>query len=467
MSATSPRRSRSQSTSMSYETSPTHPSSKRAFSAAASPRNIGHRGKRARRGDSPSPRSPPTVNPLDPLSTAPTPAPLTTVFTNLASSAPATPLLPSSASAFFPHESSCTSHNGFHVQSSSPPSPRQSRATLDDLHREAFTSLRQSLAQSGEGFLRRMREWEQHRANMESSKALMLGAQEKGRDRRRARRRRTSHTDHRTGGIPASYPHDDSYLYPADISHPAREPESAYGTFPSGQGDSDVEDDMLVDIIGHPFSLTPAERKSRSVSLGRSPVDVPGSPEPFAVELAESERYASAHYTTTFDFPVTYSDTRSSSPFSLGNTSDDESSIGSRSDHPHSGFSSPHAMSNSVDWSVSTQNQTRVTLRSGENTHHSSPCASPHLSSPCSSHTRLRARRHLSIQSLDDTSMHKHSRLAAVSEITTQAPQTASDKALAALVLALASGSGSLADYGHVREAQGELAELEAGALWE
>jgi hypothetical protein len=309
-----------------------------------------------------------------------------------------------------------------------------------------------------------MREWEQRRTNMESNKA---GAQERGRDRRRARRRRTSHTDHRTaGGIPASHPHDDSYLYPADVSHPVKEPESAYGNFPSGQGDSD-EDDMLVDNIGNTFSLTPAERKSRSVSLGRSPVDVPGSQEPFAVELAESERYPSPHYTTTFDFPVTYSYTRSSSPFSLGNTSDDESSIGSRYDHPHSGFSSPCALSNSIDWSVSTRNQPRASFLPGENTHHSSPCTSSRPSSPRFSHSRLTAQRHVSMQSLDDTTMHNHSRLDAVSEITTQAPRTASDKAMAALVLALANGSGSLADYGHVREAQGELEELEAGALWE
>ena len=340
---------------------------------------------------------------------------------------------------------------------------------LDDLHREAFTSLRQSLAQSAEGFLRRMRDWEERR-NMESSRAS-VGVQERGRDRPRARRHRTSHKDnHTVSGMSEPHPREDIYSVPDGVSYPARDSDSisGYGTFLREQDDSDIQDDMLIDNVGHSSFLAP-KRKPRSGSLGGGTLGVPGSQELFSVDLAETdaERYPS-HCTSTFDFPFTYSNTRSSSPFSVGNTTDDESSSSIHHDQPHSGFSSPCAMSSSVDWSlrtISTRNQYGML---GESMH-SLPGTSPRPSSPGFSRSLLATRRHMAVQSLDDASTQctMYPCLPAVSETRSHVPQTAPDKALAALVLTLANGAGSLADYRYVREAQGELEDLEAGGLWE
>lgn len=354
------------------------------------------------------------------------------------------------------------------MQSPSLASPQHSSVTLDDLHREAFTSLRQSLTRSGEGFVRRMREWERRRVS-ETSNVSMLGAQEKGRGKPGSRSSRISHTDHRAfSGIPATHLHENRFSFTTDISHMDREhgDMSAYKAFLNGQDDSDVEEDMQMDGVSLSLPLASPGRKAGRVSL-REPIDIPCSPELFAVELTEGDaEHYSTQYASTFDLPFTYSNTRSSSPFSLGNTSDDESSAGSRNDQAYSGFSSPQAISNPVDWSsrpVSTRSQAVAFLHPGERTRQISPSTSPHPSS----HTHLSVRPHMVDNSVDGTPAHMHSHIAAVSDTTTQVPQTASDEALAALVLALANGSGSLADYGYVREAQGELEELQAGALWE
>jgi hypothetical protein len=319
--------------------------------------------------------------------------------------------------------------------------------------------------------VRKMRDLEQRR-NSENSTASMLGTHDKTRDKRGARSRRTSHTDHRSiSGVPPTHLLGSSISFTAGVSPPGRESGdiSGYRLYRSGHDDSDIEDDMQIDDVSRSMPLAPPEGKAGRVSL-KEAIDIPGSPELFTVELAESdaESYSSTRYASAFDFPFTCSNTRSSSPFSLGNTSDDESSAGSRNDQAYSGFSSPRAMSNSVDWSsypASKRNHSAASLNSGDRIYQISPSTSPHPSSPVS-HPRLSMRRHMVDHSFDIPT-HTHSHLASVSDTNGQLPQTASDKALAALVLALANGSGSLADYGYVREAQGELEELEAGALWE
>ena len=300
----------------------------------------------------------------------------------------------------------------------------------------------------------------------------MLDVQERGRDKHAVRRHRSSPTDHCTARA-MSPPHRDrdgwSFLPLYSNKYP--DETLGYGLYLSLQADSDIEDDIQIDGVSHPLPLASPEKVSGNVSLGEA-INVSGSSEPFAVGLSESdtERYSSAQYTSTFDFPFTYSTTRSCSPFSFGNTSDDESSAGSRNDQAHSGFSSPRATSNIVDWSshaVSIRDQAETNLQPEESMHHSSPDTSPCPSSPGLPRTRVTLQRHTNVHSHNNTSTHKQSENVTVSETGNQVPQTVPDQGLAAIVLALANGSGSLADYGFVRDAQGELEELEGGALWE
>ena len=338
---------------------------------------------------------------------------------------------------------------------------------LDDLHREAFTDLRQSLAYSGESFLRRMQDWEERR-NMDNSKASKLGDQERQRDRSRARKPRTLRMgNHTTGGISES--HLSANISSVHVRYPDRETSS---TFLSTQDDPDSEDDMLIDNVDHSLPPSSSERKARSEFMRRPLINAPDCQGPFAVDLAEPDaencHSAQPHYTSTYDFPFTYSNTRSSSPFSLGNTSDDESSCGSRYDQAQNELSSPFTMSMSslADWSSHTIPTRNHPGMLEESVHCSSPSASPR-SSPSLSRHLFTTQHHVTVKSIDDTSMHIHPHLAALSETNSQVPETPPDKALAALVLSLANGSSSLADYSYVREAQGDLEELEAGGLWE
>ncbi|KDQ63767.1 hypothetical protein JAAARDRAFT_29807 [Jaapia argillacea MUCL 33604] len=136
------------------------------------------RGKRARKDLSP-PYAPADDKPfrmsprrlsLGPASSIPTRSP------------PPTPLLPSNSSAFnlFPdrHRSSrVTRHTvGSPDPQSSPPSSELSRANPDDadlgrLRSDAFWELRKTIAERDEGFVRRMRDWEESRSrsNLQNS----------------------------------------------------------------------------------------------------------------------------------------------------------------------------------------------------------------------------------------------------------------------------------------------------------
>ena len=363
------------------------------------------------------------------------------------------------------------------MDSSPLPSPPNSHTNLDALHREAFTSLRHSVAESGEGFVRRMREWEQQR-HPESNKATILGSErerDKRRDRWGGRRSRAARVDQRSITTSGSHPGSDRFSFP----EPCRQNRKDHHTMRSPftmrtQDETDDEDDMATGGLMSMSGVDHPQKKRHSISLGDVTMDVIEPPELFDVEIADSdgEMYASTRFNSNLDFSFTYSNTRSSSPSSFPNTSDDESSC-SRHGQTHSGLSSPLGCHHSVDWSITALSSRSAmpsgpqNLRPAERGGYLSPCTSSLSSSPKSSHARssVAAPCYENVQAPGPNATPTSP--SGLAPYSVDSPQIASDKAVAALVLALSNGSGSLADYGSVREAQGDLEELDAGALWE
>ncbi|TDL28402.1 hypothetical protein BD410DRAFT_780900 [Rickenella mellea] len=308
----------------------------------------------------------------------------------------ATPSLPSTSDAFnlFPKQEPQTlqtPQSAVHApiptvsrsRSPSQPNPYQS-------HSDAFVDLRRSVEENGEGFVRRMREWEERRSRSGlSSERPIRKASKRGRKRA-------------------------SPIY-------TRTP------------DDENPDDGNVDI----FATAPAEpspAKKRAVSLGRIDLQLVVQPQalPFANELDQEFDRSSS--------PVDFS---GSCPSAYSSDDDDMEAASDDRQHSHFPFHGVSILSSTPPLSFTFTNSANSSL------------VSLPLSAVSHPHT--------------NRSLPKSPR--GGPQPATYAPTLAfrSERAVAALSLALANGAGSVSDYGATRSMALEQPSMEdyyVGDLW-
>ncbi|KAH8120102.1 hypothetical protein DFH11DRAFT_32880 [Phellopilus nigrolimitatus] len=387
------------------------------------------RGKRARR-EQESPAEDADMESCDePMSGSPVAIPMTPNDT-WSFSAPSTPQLPSTSDAFqfFPSKASNVIKSSSLFTAYTPTTDNSHAEGLAQMHSDAFSDLRKTVDEAGEGFVRRMREFEAHRSragpsriNTESSNPEV--SDHKGVHQKRGRKR------------------------PSPSSRQTAQPSAMISFVRAGRADSNENDDESDVEIRSSYAsgsddYPNSPSKKRAVSLGALSDNDVGSPAhphslPFPIPLRRRER--------------------SSSPSACSISSDDD-----RDDHvagagrvrqrraPRSCYNVPSPAKSSTpplsfSFSSASNNSSRVSLSTSRFAPPDSLSSSP---------TR---------QSVE------------VGDITAKPPVSSSrsskraEKAVAALSLALANGAGSVSDYEALREAQGVLVmdDSEAGSLWD
>ncbi|KAF8527936.1 hypothetical protein BU17DRAFT_81170 [Hysterangium stoloniferum] len=360
------------------------------------------------------------------------------------STAPLALNLPSSSSAFFP-----PGHSSMSYTPPTATSETIAHPSLDDLHREAFTSLRQSVTTTGEGFVRRMREWEQNR-HMKSSKLTLIGSYDSGNSKRRTVKRDLRRN---TG---SSTVHGDEY----PVHRQANTTMSCGSKRPvlslTEDGDTD-EDIMLIDDEADLLSL-PRQEYPHSIPTRYYPIHAVYSGSASLDSDVGNPMYS--QHTATMGSSPHYIAARMSSSFSLSYTSDDGSSSEGHYPPRHLG-SSPYSPSKTEHritvegplpgLVVSAQYPQRT-----EESHSRPNYLSPQLCIISVPDMPAPLPEQCTFETCEESTSAKVGKL-----------HSASDETLAAIIIALSNGSGGLKDYGDILEAQRELEEPQAGALWE
>ncbi|KAI0735316.1 hypothetical protein C8Q76DRAFT_791884 [Earliella scabrosa] len=327
---------------------------------------------------------------------------------------PSTSRLPCSSAAFqfFPQKSprrqSLSGSRSARARLARDASPRDGERISPDearrLRTNALADLHRSVAESSEGLVRRMRDWERSRRMSARSERQALGS---------------------PSALDA----------PHQLRKPGRRPTSYYGTPQAAamvaEQSEDDEDDLFIvgETCSLPMARSPAHKK-RALSLSMMDVDHPETealPSPFA-SLGGSERSSS---------PIDHS----SGPSAC--SSDDEGQADMDTDLSSSGVFSTPALSHT--YSVSTNSSLvslPLSLQGGEG-----------------ATTAIKA-------STSSTTVHT----CYASPSAPYLPSTASrsEKAIAALTLAMANGAAGINDYDALRmtEELTTLDETHAGELW-
>lgn len=345
---------------------------------------------------------------------------------NPRNSAPSTPQLASTSDAFQLYNSKISADTKGKGLLSGVGNFRDERPSddLSKLHSSAFNDLRKSINEAGEGFVRRMREYEAHRNSGHSIASKMNSPSDKSTPRYRRGRKRPS----------AASPYQSSYYLPK---------------FGSSSGNEDPDEESDVEIHSSCVSSSDnnaSSSKKRAVSLGSSYSREPVSstfarPDPFRRPLQDRER----------------------SSLSCESSDDDENSIVLQSGVLRPG-----------------QNQQQGAPRFRQSANEFSP---PSLSFSFSSASNNSSRMSLplavpspvSYTNITNSPSSSPSQQSTFPKFEANSPRVSpksskrTDKAVAALSLALANGAGSVSDYEALREAQNALGmdDSETGSMWD
>ncbi|KZT06836.1 uncharacterized protein LAESUDRAFT_743178 [Laetiporus sulphureus 93-53] len=317
----------------------------------------------------------------------------------------------SAAFGLFPQRNDCKSSRTSHITFS------RSEATclreedmvpeedLSRLRSDAFGELQRSVAESGEGLVQRMRDWENSRSRSSASPPRTRG------DRERYRRRRSVQSAWQTDMDANTFPH----------------------------GDDEDEVEIVsgdVSLGSAPCHIQNLSHKKRAMSLGMMDIDLP------EIEV-HSSPFTSGESSERCSSP-----TNASAGFSTYSSDDEElSPVDSEDILPHSGTSSTPALTHTYT------NSTNSSLISLPLSHTlSSPGESPFNSSAPFIFRNNGAQ-------LRSKALHVPS------------SASRSEKALAALTLAMANGAGGLNDYAALLRqdesvADPALDQCQAGELW-
>ena len=343
-----------------------------------------------------------------------------TKYPSTASSAPSTPHLPSTSEAFqfFPSRAPASS-----MPFGSPPDMSHDE-DLAQMHSDAFSDLRKTVVEAGEGFVRRMREFEANRSGADAShfRGVTSAAQTSNTSalketQKRGRKRPSPTTSRRQAAL---HPGSSHKLEQYHID----------------------EDDSDIEILSSRASSSDdypdwSPSKKRAVSLGAiNNCFIPQSQShPFPLPLGQRDRSSSP------------------SAYSLSSDEDDDIVFGNTgtSQHRH--------------------RRHRSRLSHTSSTHSTTPplsfsFTSMSRSSSIASLQRTAPDQHRVIPSSPSLSASMHERFPS---LMTSRNSKRSEKAVAALSLALANGAGSVSDYEALRVAQGIVAldASEAGDLWD
>ncbi|EMD41762.1 hypothetical protein CERSUDRAFT_110336 [Gelatoporia subvermispora B] len=285
----------------------------------------------------------------------------------------------------------------------SDPLPSSRTVPLDELTRlrsDAFWELHRSVAENGEGLVRRMRDWEDNRSGSEA-RSERAHVKDQGRRKRRSARHSFTLSED-SPIIPAIEDEDDV--------------EIVFGDASSG--------------LAYSRNRSPAHKK-RAASLGMMDVDMPD------VE-AYSPSYMSAEDGERCSSPLEVS-----SGFSTFSSDDEQSPMDGMHDL---GASRTPALSHTYT-----------------NSTNSSVVSLPLSSAPVAAHST-----DLAIQGHNSPFSFAHSSGPSTSSAQVSLSSTRSEKAIAALTLAMANGAAGLNDYAPLHAEQGATAldECQVGEMW-
>lgn len=340
------------------------------------------------------------------------------------SSAPSTPHLASTSDAF--QFSSFKKPIQTHaLQQASSELQRLSEPELTEMYSKAFSDLHRTVAESGEGFIQRMREYEENRSRAGPSRLPLEGWEQcLGRN---------------TGGVKRGRKRPST--------SPSRQTGRSFTRQAMDGDDSDVE------ILSAGALDTPSgwsASKKRAVSLGgldsltQGPVAFP------ALNHAHVNRCSS---------PMEHQDLCTSSDSSEADSDEDSTMQSPIIPARTTGLRQRDSTA------VSTTPPLSFTFSSSANSSMSSlPLVLPILANPIALPHAAKA---VSYSPASPCRSRKGQRHRINTTITPQRSRT--ERAVAALSLALANGAGSVSDYEALRTAQGALAleDHDAGALWD
>lgn len=351
-----------------------------------------------------------------------------TAFPIPSSSIPPTPQLPSTSDAFqfrAARNVSTTQPREHATQSELLPEPE-----LSHIHSQAFSDLRRTVAETGEGFVQRMREFEEHRSRTGPSRTVFEGWEQ---------------CLTRNAGA-----------FKRGRKRPSISPVRQETRSPTSKSRAADNDDSDVEILSASALGVPSEWKSfkkRAVSLGgldsldQGPVAYPA--------FGGSEGSIS---------PI---DVLSScvSDVSSEDESDDELLMRSTDVHAHS---LGHPRSSATTLTTPSSSFTGAFSSSASSSLMSLPHAPPYPSNPPIVRQSSSASSSMCPSSPRRNRSRRVRRHGSGSTPTPQSSRT--ERAVAALSLALANGAGSVSDYEALRIAQSALGledhHQDAGALW-
>ena len=346
------------------------------------------------------------------------------------SSAPSTPHLPSTSDAFQFHSFRKSNHAQQQIPAHS---QRLSEPELSHLHSKAFHDLRRTVAEAGEGLVQRMREFEEQRSRAGPSRIPVEGWEE--------------------------CPTPNPGIFKRGRKRPSAFPSRHEGHWSTrraqatnGDDDSDVE---ILSTSALNVSTDWSSSKKRAVSLGG----------------LDSLTQGPAAYPALKQMQAGHPRERSTSPVdscASEDSSEEESDDGVAMQSP-----SRHAQSSNLRRRQRASTTTSITppLSFTFSSSTNSSLSSLPLAHPSSANRTIFQNTSMAAV-VSTTSPHRSRRGFKYRSGSTPTPNgSRTERAVAALSLALANGAGSVSDYEALRTAQGALAiddqDRDAGALWD